>query len=87
MPLRGKALPELGENWLTIEQMVGRPSLKQADALFSVRSWPIGPHRRLTSSQCVEWLGFRHLAVLVASVTDLLSVDRPDSQRVIFERD
>src|SRR5262245_22608243 len=31
-------------------------------------------------------LGLRHLAILVPNVADLLSVDRPHSQRVILER-
>jgi hypothetical protein len=51
MPLRGKALPELGENWLTIEQMVCRPSLKQADGAL------LGPG----SADCPNDLGLSDL--------------------------
>src|SRR4029077_11227182 len=44
-------------------------------------------HQLSAPSQCLDYLGFGHLAVLVANVADFLSVDWPDGQRVILERD
>jgi hypothetical protein len=40
----------------------------------------------LTPRQRFEPLWFRHLAVLVPNVADLLSVDRPYGRRVVLER-
>src|SRR6185436_5380202 len=69
---------------------LGRSSCKEVPGIASPTKRALvataGALPSLTPRQCVQCVGFCHLAVLVPNVADLLSIDRPHDQRLVPER-